>query len=221
MHKRELVFADGQIYHLYNRSIAKEKIFSNSFTLRQMNDVVSFYRIPQSIRYSKFKQMNREKRDDYLMIIRNKLPQVEIYAYAFMPNHFHFLLKQIQGDGIRKFISNAQNSFAKYFNLKYDRTGSLFESPFKAKLIETDEELIHVSRYIHLNPVTSYLIRFEDLSSYALNSFSVYAGKRNCEWLNTEFIMSMFKSFDEYNLFHKDQVDYQRSLAKIRDLLLE
>lgn len=87
------------------------------------------------------------------------LPQhLEIISYCLMPNHFHLLVKQVIDHGIVKCLNNFSNSYTRYFNIRHDRVGPLFQGRFKAVRIETDEQLLQVSRYIHLNPVASSLI---------------------------------------------------------------
>ena len=141
-----------------------------------------------------------------------------------MPNHFHLLVKQLQEKGISLFVSNIQNSFAKNFNLKNDRHGSLFDHNFKSKRITNNEEYIHVSRYIHLNHVTAGLIEFEQLLTYPWTSLPYYLGSRNPEGsdlVNTKPILDYFKTPDKYLKFLKNNVDYQRKLNKIKKLLLD
>ena len=76
---------------------------------------------------------------------------MEIICYCLMPNHLHLLLRQLMDGGISKFMSNFANSYTRYFNTKSKRKGPVFEGKFKAKRIETDEQLLHLSRHIHLN----------------------------------------------------------------------
>lgn len=218
---RRVILATNEIYHIYNRSIAKELIFKSLKDLKRALEVFEFYRFHQEIRFSKFKELPKETKENYLLDLEKKKPIVEIYAFALMPNHFHFLLKQTQEKGIVQFISNFQNSFAKYFNLKNDRNGALFQNAFKGVYIEKDEQFKHVSRYIHLNPVTSYIIEFKDLSLYPWTSFRNYVSSGGSEVVNTDFILKMFSKKNSYIKFVADQVDYQRDLAKIRDLILE
>lgn len=221
MPQRRFVLANNEIYHVFNRSIARTEIFSSKNNLNKGFEIIDYYRFPQKLRLSKFKSLTSELKKQYLTLLDKTTHLVEIYAYAFMPNHYHFLLKQLQDKGISKFISNFQNSFAKVFNLKNDRNGALFQNAFKAKRIETDEQFIHVSRYIHLNPVTSYLIEFDKLLNYEWTSFPTYATEQEISFINTEFLLNMFVSKDQYIKFVSDQVDYQRKLALIKDLTLE
>ncbi|MDP3733522.1 MAG: transposase, partial [Candidatus Daviesbacteria bacterium] len=154
MPQRLVVLANNEIYHIFNRSIAGENILAlnQKANLTKAFEIVNYYRYPQKLRLSRFKILPSELKKQYLKSFKTAVPLVEIYVFAFMPNHFHFLLKQIQDRGIARFIANFQNSFAKVFNLKNDRKGALFQNAFKAKRIITEEQCIHVSRYIHLNP---------------------------------------------------------------------
>lgn len=215
------MLATNEIYHTFNRSIAKQNIFGNKYMLNKVLEIVDFYRFPQEIRLSKFNKLPKETKQSYFESYKSKIPLVEIYVFAFMPNHFHFLLKQIQENGIIKFISNYQNSFAKFFNLKNNRNGTLFENSFKAKRIESDEQFLHVSRYIHLNPVTSYIIKIKDLDTYSYTSFPTYSNNSADILIEEKFIKSFFKSIEDYKKFVFDQADYQRQLALIKDLIID
>lgn len=153
---------------------------------------------------------------------KNNDKQVDVMAFCLMPNHVHFLIKEIKEKGISTFMSNFQNSFAKYFNLKTERTGSLFQTMFKAVRIETEEQLIHVVRYIHLNPVTAFILKnVEQLTVYPWSSFPIYLGKQTSEIINTNEILSYFPSIDKFIQFTKDNVNYQRELDRIKHLVLE
>lgn len=138
-----------------------------------------------------------------------------------MPNHFHFLLKQLQDNGISIFISKFSNSYAKYFNTKHERVGPLFQGRFKAIHIENDEQLIHVSRYIHLNPVVSSLINTEALESYLWSSYPKYLDLAMLDFVDKEMVMSFFKSEVKYKNFVLDQIDYGKKLEQIKHLILE
>lgn len=222
MPRRKEVLATNEFYHIFNRTVGREDIFSSKITLRKILKITCYYIVPQRIRLSKFEILPKDRQNDYLEFMRKQHPLVEIYAYAFMPNHFHFLLKQLQDNGTAKFISNLQNSFARYYNLKTNRHGTLFSNPFKGRRVETTEESIHISRYIHLNPVTAYLVKLRDLGKYPWTSFQYFSDKKGDEtFLNKNFLLDIFKSNENYQQFVADQVDYQRKLDRIKHLTLE
>lgn len=223
MPQRHVVLANNEIYHVFNRTIAGENIFAQNqkANLNKALEIVNFYRFPQTIRLSKFKSLPFELKNQYLDALETTIPLVEIYIFAFMPNHYHFLLKQIQNKGIATFVANFQNSFAKMFNLKFNRNGALFQNAFKAKRVVTDEQFSHISRYIHLNPVTSYMIEFNKLAKFEWTSFPAYATNKQIPVINSDFLLKMFGTKEKYTKFVADQVDYQRNLAYIKDLLME
>lgn len=148
-----------------------------------------------------------------------KEPLVKIIAYCLMPSHFHLILQQVLSNGIRTFIRRLTNSYSHYFNTKSERRGPLFEGRFKAKRIESDEQLIHLSRYIHLNPVTDYLV--ENPEDYAFSSYGEYLGKEEFSIIDPRPVLSSFKSPQDYAEFVLSRKEYQRELDKIKHLLLE
>src|SRR4029078_7647302 len=155
---RKTPIATGEIYHVFNRSVAKQPIFTSSRDFQRAIDTSTFYLYAKPpIRFSFYNRLPIDERKKLLESLKqNHQPLVQIFSYCFMPNHVHFLLKNMTEKGISHFMRNFQHSYSKYFNIKTHRTGTLFQPMFHAVRIETDEQLIHVSRYIHLNPVTSY-----------------------------------------------------------------
>ena len=221
MPQRNVVLAANEVYHVFNRSIAKAPLFSTKWNLNKVLEIAEFYMYPQVLRLSKLRLLPPDAKKEYIAVYRKKKPLVEIYSFAFMPNHYHFLLKQFSDNGISRFISNVQNSFAKIYNLKNDRNGALFQNSFKAKRAETEEQFLHISRYIHLNPVTSYIIEFKNLETYPYTSFPYYAGENSNLTVNIEVILGLIGSKENYTQFVSDQVEYQRELALIKDLIIE
>jgi putative transposase len=104
-----------------------------------------------------------------------------------MPNHFHLLIKQTAKGGMKTFIHSLLLRYSRYFNQKYKRVGPLFQGRYKAVLIDSDPYLLHLSRYIHLNPSEHLSNLTEAYSSYA-----DYLGIRNTSWVNTKTILAYF-----------------------------
>ncbi len=75
-----------------------------------------------------------------------------------MPTHIHLILKQLKEDGISAYMSKILNSYTCYFNRRTKRKGPLWESRFKRVEVTSDEQLLHLTRYIHLNPVTAHIV---------------------------------------------------------------
>ena len=80
-------------------------------------------------------------------------PFAEILAYSLMPNHFHIILKQKSEDGITQLMKKVCTAYSMYYNIKYERSGVLFEGRFKSSHIDTDPYFRWIFTYVHLNPV--------------------------------------------------------------------
>lgn len=214
----------GEIYHVFNRSIARLPIFQSIKNYQRALDTLNFYQFEKvGLRFSHYNRLPQDQKSEFLRNIKlNNAKRLKILAYCLMPNHIHFLLKQLSEGGIANFMSNFQESYAKYFNIRGERTGALFQSMFKAVRIETDEQLIHVARYVHLNPLTSYVLKeFSELEFYPWCSFAEYMGKQNNGIVEKEELLGYFSSKNKLRDFTANQVDYQRKLAEIKHLALE
>ncbi|MBI2012141.1 transposase [Candidatus Daviesbacteria bacterium] len=220
---RKFVFANEQIiYHVFNRGVEKRPIFTKSREYSRALETLKFYRYGSlPLKFSKFLDLANDKKDELWKNLDDENVLVEIIAFCLMPNHFHFLLKQKKENGISKFISNFSNSYTKYFNTKNKRVGPLLQGLFKAVFVDSDEQFIHLSRYIHLNPVTSYLIKTEDLENYQWSSYFEYLVPKAEKITSSEEVLGFFKSINEYKKFVLDQVSYARELDKIKHLVLE
>lgn len=220
---RKTLFANNQYYHVLNRGVGETQIFENSYGYQRFINLMNFYRFEDThLSFSKYMKLPSTQKIEFENNLQEEgSQQIEIFAYCLMPNHFHILLKQILNGGTQKFLRNIQNGYAKYFNLKYKRYGPLFQSRFKAKVILNDEIFLHISRYIHLNPTTSFLISTEKLSSYPWSSLSEFLKAPSASFVNTNFILKMTGGKNNYKKFVYDHVDYQRKLQTIKHLLLE
>ena len=214
----------GEIYHVFNRSIAKEPIFHKYYDYQRFYDTTDFYRFNYvGFRFSHFNRLNISDKTNFLRdLYKDDKKNVEILAFSYMPNHYHYLLRQMRDNGIRIFISKIQNSYAKYYDTKFERTGSLFQTTFKAVRIESEEQLLHVSRYIHLNPITSFLLKnISELEKYSWTSFPDYLSIKQNRFVTRNLISSYFKTPEELVEFTSNQIDYQRMLNQIKHLIIE
>ena len=213
-----------EIYHVFNRGIDHRPIFTDKKEHTRFLDLLKYYRFfSQPVRFSHFILLSNERQNELLLqqqSFNKKL--ISLLSFCLMPNHFHLLLKQTEENGISKFLSNLQNSYTRYFNIKNERDGSLLLTQFKAVRIETQEQLIHVSRYIHLNPHTSYVVsNLANLPEYTWSSFNEYLNGTYNLVDDKDTVLSSFKNPTTYRDFVNDQADYQRQLDKIKHVLLE
>lgn len=214
----------NEIYHILNRGVASQPIFFNKRDYdRAIESFLYYQNINPPIKYSRFLSLPIKLRAEMLDdLSKKKNYLVEIISYCLMPNHFHFLLRQIKDGGIAKFIGNSTNSYTRYMNTKQERDGPLFTGKFKSVRIETQKQLVHTSRYIHLNPYTSFVVKtLEDLARYPYSSLPEFLKITNLNFCSKDIIVSDFKNIEDYKRFIFDQADYQRSLGIIKHLALE
>lgn len=220
---RKIVFASGETYHVLNRGVASMPIFKTPTDYRRFIALIDFYRFTDhALSFSRYNRLPKNEKDEYREnLLTTGVSHVGIFAYCLMQNHFHILLNQAEEDGIIIFFRNLQNAYGKYFNIRNQREGPLFQSRFKAVRIESDKLLLHVSRYIHLNPSTSYLVEPERLSFYEWSSYPEYLGKRKSAFSTKDEILGLAGSPAKYEEFVLNQADYQRELRRIKHVLLE
>ncbi|MBI2021863.1 transposase [Candidatus Daviesbacteria bacterium] len=212
MPQRFLPLVTNQFYHIFNRGTEKRTIFESSRDYNRLIKSMSYYQIQgPKPSFSKFFQPKTLNIDFSKKI-------VDILVYCFMPNHFHLLIKQVKDGGLSEFMSKVSNSYTKYYNTKYDRVGPLLQGEFKAVLIESDEQLVHVSRYIHLNPLVSNLVK--ELLDYPWSSYKEYINNTTGVCSKDE-ILSFFRSFKDYQDFILDHASYAQELEFIKHKLIE
>lgn len=206
-------FAEDSYYHVFNRGVEKRDIFLTDKDYRFFQTYLYIYLYP-------LKKV-LEKHPDLPLRLYNKnlSEEVELVAYCLMPNHFHLLLKQKTKNGISKLMKQITNAYTLYFNQKNNRVGGLMQGRFKAVPITEDNLLIHILRYIHLNPVASNLT--QDLNSYPWSSYPDYLGKETDLSCSKKDILSFFPSIEDFEKFHHDQIDYAKELEKIKHFTIE
>lgn len=211
MPSRIIPFVNGQIYHIYNRGTEKRRVFESRKDYQRLLKTFRYYQIEgPKPKYSRFYN-SVFKLDPFKKIIA-------ILAYCLMPNHIHVLAKQLKDGGITEFMSKCANSYTKYYNTKHNRIGVLFQGEFKATLIENDAQLVHVSRYIHLNPLVAYLVK--DSRDFEWSSYNDYINNIN-GLCTKEDVMGYFKSPKDYEQFVLDQASYAQELGFIKHHLLD
>ncbi len=219
---RKVPLVTGEYYHVYNQSIAGFKIFNGPKDYARVISAMKYYQFADAlISYSRViqskgceKEIGKNWPED-LKTEDKKL--VNILAYCIMPTHMHFQIKQNEDNGISEFMRRLQNSYARYFNLKYKRKGPLWSGKFKALLVKDDNQFLHLSRYIHLNPVTAYLV--ENAQDWKYSSYRNYIQKQ-VPWDDAiSNVIDM--SPEDYKMFVEDNKDYQRELGLIKDLFVD
>ncbi len=222
MPRRNTLLSTNEYYHIFNRGVAKLPTFFIHKDYERFVKTLEYYqflRAPTKMSYY-LRQSHQQRIDTIHTLIATEKRHVEIVCYSLMPNHFHLLVKQCTDDGISVFMRHIGDSYTKYINTRHNRVGPLFQGTFKAIRIEDDEQLLHVSRYIHINPVVSHIIKPENLQQYPWSSLQDYI-HRSSTVVNSSPILSNFSSINKYMDFLTDHLDYTNSLDTIKHLTYE
>lgn len=215
--KREML-VNGLVYHVFSRSIAGYKIFNDEEEFNRLLDTAAYYQKEKpDIKFSRFIKLKFLKDIEDAQRLKDNL--VDIIAYCIMPTHIHFVLRQNKQNGIVLFLANMLNSYTRYFNVKHGRKGPLWDNRFKHVHVESDEYLLHLTRYVHLNPVTSYLVEKPEIWDYS--SYKNYIMQPGNKRLVAVFKDIIIIKPDEYKSFVEDRISYQRELHRIKSLMLE
>lgn len=193
---RESIFFAGNYFHIFCRGNEKRNIFLDTTD------------------YERFLYKMKE----YKIIHR-----VSIICYCLMPNHFHLLLRQNTDESISSFIHRLTVSYSMYFNKRYNRVGHLFQGRFKAKLITKDECILHLSRYIHLNPY-EIINSISELENYLWSSYSEYLNiSNNREICEKDIILQKFNNVYAIQAHRKfvNSMISDTELIKIKDFIIE
>ena len=168
----------GQYYHVYNRGCNRERIFADD--------------------------------DNYAFLLqraRSFLPDypLSVIAYCLMPNHYHFLLRPDEDGALPRFVQRLFNSYAQAFNRQQGRSGTLFEARAKSVLVDTDEYVLHLCRYIHLNPVRAGLVAHP--GEWPYSNYLEWVERRDGTLVDRSFVRQYFPTAADYQAFVMSEVD--------------
>lgn len=208
-------YIEDSFYHIYNRGVNKRTIFIDGMDYSIFLSYLKTYLLPKdkeklfSIIANPSSTSKEKERASQLLLLNNFHKRIELIAYCLMPNHFHLLIKQAEKNDLEYFMRSLMTRYTKYFNHKHGRIGPLFQGDYKAVLVTTDPQLLHLTCYIHLNPLKLSKSRAVSIQEALLNqpsSYPVYLGKIKQEWVKPNFILQNFSSsgFNSYQCFVED-----------------
>lgn len=183
-------------YHVYVRGNNKQKLFIECYDYKYFLKLFDRY-------FSKDQVISKTG-----VVYPNFLNEIEIIAYCLMSNHFHLMIYQNDVPYLEKFMRSIMTSYSKYYNLKYKRTGSVFESRYKASRIDQESYLQHITRYIHLNP--------RGWARYRYSSLKYYRDGKEPDWLHSNRILEQFSSRQNYMDFVSDYEEMRDSMVDLK-----
>lgn len=207
----------GEIYHIFNRSIAGFKIFKEDVDkLRFLQALIYYLKKDKNDSLSSFLR-KREKVEGSLILLSGESSVAKFIAYCIMPDHYHLVVKILDSTEFSKYLNDVENSYTRYFNIKNGRKGPLWEGRFKRKRVETEEQLLHLTRYVHLNPTSDGLVKKPE--DWRFSSYREYLEKP--EVLGKVITELRIDSPKVYKNFVESQKEYQKRLKEIRRLLFD
>lgn len=205
------IYLPDSFYHIYNRGVEKRIIFLDKQDYKVFIYYFELYLSPKEKIISKIKAKKNLTEDEKslkiskILVLNNFYNKIELLCFILMSNHFHIILKQREKNSMELFMHSLILKYVQYFNKKYERVGPLFQGRYRAVLIDKEEYLLHLNRYIHTN-IREILSKNQPLSSYQWSSYPAYLGKVNYSWLKKDYILNYFKKsngfgFDSYQGF--------------------
>ncbi len=222
---RKTEFVNGEFYHVFNRGTDKRVIFPERYDFQRFFQGMELFNVidPIGSIYENSFRKNPQLGNSVSKLTKLKSETkhsqklVKFICYCLNPNHYHFILQQLVDRGIEKFMHRLGVGFTKYFNQKYQRSGVLFQGPFKAIHIDSNEYLLHLSAYVNLNYKVHRLG-----NSVSKSSWDEYVGmlreneKGFCE---RDIILCQFNTIPEYKEFAEDALETIRERKDIEHLL--
>ncbi|NCO44041.1 hypothetical protein GW889_00745 [Candidatus Berkelbacteria bacterium] len=209
----------NEYYHIFNRSIAGFNIYNKKRDYLRFINLAEYYRFSNPpMNFAEFDRLNTQTQISFLSKRRNNEQLVDIVCYCIMPTHFHFLLRQNVDGGITDYIRLLENSYSRYFNISHSRKGPLWEGRFNGVHVETTEQLLHLTRYIHLNPTSAGLT--EKPEEWKYSSYHEYIDNNQNESI-CKFRDVVNMQVKDYTEFVNDRKHFQRELSIIKSQLID
>lgn len=187
MAMRKTEFAVGEWYHCYNRGVDKRITFEDEWDYRRFLEYLYLVNTGTPLHRADLDVNSLEE----ILLLPREGTLVVIGAFCLMPNHFHFVLKEIEEGGITKFMHKLGTAYTMYFNARYERTGNLFVKPFRSRHINNDTYFQHLINYLHCNPAELYELNWKNekitdletliakLTEYPYSSLAAYEDTRS------------------------------------------
>jgi putative transposase len=177
----------GRYYHVFNRGCSRGPIFVNA--------------------------------GNYVFLLRRAKAYLADYplsmiAYCLMPNHYHFLLRSDDDGALSRFTQRLFNSYTQAFNKQQGRSGTLFEGRAKSALVDTDAYVVHLCRYIHMNPVKAGLVTHP--GGWPYSNYLEWVEQRGGTLVDRSFVREFFSTAASYEAFVRAEVEesLERRLEK-------
>lgn len=179
-----------QYYHIYNRGVDKRDIFTSKEDIYRFIESIREFNQKEGVGSLRDLRSSSHTETESLYVKKTNKPIILIVAYCLNPNHFHFILKQVEDGGISDFMRKLQSGYTYFFNVKERRSGALLQGPFKAHHIDNEFYFNKLIGYVNNNdqmheiPEDKKHLVFNSAFEYKNNDFKIVdkkEGKRILE----------------------------------------
>ena len=177
MSRNARTISESGVYHILFRGVNQQNIFEEVSDFEKLKETIAT--VKQDLHF-------------------------EIYAYCFMSNHVHIVLKEKNLGDISLIMKRILTKYARWYNIKYGRSGALIANRYKSVPVEIDEYFLHLIRYVHQNPVKAGIV--DQIENYPYSSFIEYTEKTNLT--DTDFLLQMISL--------KEFIDYHREIESMK-----
>lgn len=196
---RKVPFVEKEFYHLYNRGVDKRKIFDSSKDYQRFLILLYLCNSDLDVRVA---DILKSLAFEEVFIRERGSPLIAIGAFCLMPNHFHILATPLVENGLPKFMLKLQTGYSMYFNTKNDRSGSLFQGPFKSEHAGDDRYLKYLFSYIHLNAAKLKDSHWKEKIGAKLDSLRKFVDNYPYsslqEYISGKHVITVLESFPKY-----------------------
>jgi len=174
-------YAEGCYYHIFNRGAHQVSIF--------------------------------REHDNYLFVLRKMkayCPALHIapIAYCLLPNHYHMLVRQDGDRPVGLLPQRVFNAYSKAYNERYAHSGTLFQGPYRVRLVDQDSYLLHLCRYIHANPVIHGMV--SSVADWPYSNYPEWTGERLGTLVDLDFVQAHHPHPQDYERFVQQYVVERR-----------
>ena len=184
MSRQSRTYSESKVYHIMFRGVNYQNLFEEKQDYQKLYETI--LQIKEEMKF-------------------------EIYAYCFMSNHVHIVLKEKEYKDISLIMKRILTKYSRWYNIKYRRTGALIANRYKSIPVEVDEYFLHLIRYVHQNPIKAGMV--EKPGDYRYSSYIEYKNKPIL--VDTRFVLEMMeiKEFEEFHL-DTEEMEFEVSDSK-------
>ena len=177
-------------YHIYNRGADRREVFI------EHNDYLKMFEL-----FNRYLGTEQQKNKNGY-VYPHFGSSISLLSFCLIPNHFHIEVQATEPKQVSGFMQSLKTAYSRSFNLKYERSGVLFETRYRKRLVDDEPDYLAISRYIHLNalPMTS------EYDRYPYSSLHFYLYDPPPSWLTIRPTLDCFDSPADYKAFHEMRI---------------